>query len=220
MERRYFVGLDLGQRQDFTALAVLERVETKGEWDAWRMAYKKDVTLRLRHLERVPLGTPYPEVVARVRRLLQTEAMGGHCDLVVDATGVGRPVVEMLELADLGCWVRPVVVTGGRHESVEGGWAHVPKRDLMSRLQVLLQGDRLKIAERLEYSAALVKEMAEMRVKVTQAGNEQYGAWRKGAHDDMVFAVALACWGEEKAWGPARAGYWGERKAGLWDYFL
>ena len=50
----------------------------------------------------------------------------------------------------------------------------------MSRLQVLLQGDRLKIAERLEYSAALVKEMAEMRVKVTQAGNEQYGTWRKG----------------------------------------
>ena len=43
VERRYFVGLDLGQRQDFTALAVLERVETKGEWDTWRMAYKKDV---------------------------------------------------------------------------------------------------------------------------------------------------------------------------------
>ena len=30
----YFVGVDFGQSKDPTAIAVLERAETKGEWDA------------------------------------------------------------------------------------------------------------------------------------------------------------------------------------------
>jgi hypothetical protein len=40
-----------------------------------------------------------------------------------------------------------------------------------------------------------------MRVKITASGNEQYGAWREGEHDDLVLAVALACWGARRAWG-------------------
>ena len=59
MRREYFVGLDLGQSQDFTALAVVERAEAAGEWDAATYAHRKHASLRLRHLERVALGTPY-----------------------------------------------------------------------------------------------------------------------------------------------------------------
>jgi hypothetical protein len=29
--------------------------------------------------------------------------------------------------------------------------------------------------------------------------------WREGEHDDMVLAVALACWGMKKVW-PVRKG--------------
>ena len=76
----------------------------------------------------------------------------------------------------------------------------MPKRDLIVGLQVLLQNGELQIAAGLEHGAALVKEMAEMRVKVTAEGNEQFGAWREGEHDDLVFAVALACWGVRKFW--------------------
>jgi hypothetical protein len=39
-----------------------------------------------------------------------------------------------------------------------------------------------------------------MQVKVSTAGNEQFGAWREGAHDDLVLAVALACWAVEIAY--------------------
>jgi hypothetical protein len=194
-------------------------VESKGEWDAFRLAHRKGVTLRLRHLERVPLGTPYPDIVETVREMVQSPALEGQCCLVVDATGVGRPVVDLLQRAGLDCPIRPVVVTGGMRERMEGGWAHVPKRDLMIRLQMLLQ-HQLKIATNLQYGAALVKEMSEMRVRLTPAGNEQYGAWRNGSHDDMVFAVALACWGAEKTWGSAPSRYWGERHAELWEFLV
>jgi hypothetical protein len=52
--------------------------------------------------------------------------------------------------------------------------------------------------------------MADMRVKMTAAGNEQYEAWRESAHDDLVLAVALACWGLGKVYpkgGKGKAGY-------------
>src|ERR1035437_10057696 len=59
----YFVGLDLGQKQDPTALAWVEWAEYVGAWDAVAFDHRKETSLSLRHLERVPLGTPYPEVV-------------------------------------------------------------------------------------------------------------------------------------------------------------
>ncbi len=72
-------------------------------------------------------------------------------------------------------------------------------------MQVLLQRGELQIAAGLKYGAELAAEMAAMQVKVTSAGREQFGAWREGTHDDLVFAVALACWGSKKAY-PGGAG--------------
>jgi hypothetical protein len=83
---RYFIGLDLGQRRDFTALAVLE----KGERDG--------APLRLRYLERMTLGTAYPDVAERVRQVAWSRELRGKCNLVLDATGCGRPVVDLLHL--------------------------------------------------------------------------------------------------------------------------
>ena len=82
----------------------------------------------------------------------------------------------------------------------------MPKRDLIVGVQVLLQNGGLKIASGLPHAATLAKEMAEMRVKVTAAGREQFGAWRSGQHDDMVFAVALACWAARKMYPNAAVG--------------
>ena len=45
---------------------------------------------------------------------------------------------------------------------------------------------------------ALLREMTEMRVKMTGSGRERFGAWREGEHDDLVLAVALACWAAGK----------------------
>jgi hypothetical protein len=202
----HFVGVDLGQAKDFTAIAAVERAEVTGAWDAQTYARRKSVSLRLRYLERLALGTPYPEVVERVVGLTRSSELAGHCHLVVDATGVGRPVVDLLRRAGPGCQMMPATITGGDAESREGGYYRVPKRDVIVGLQVLLQSGELKIAGGLRYGAALVSEMAEMRVKVSGAGREQYGAWREGTHDDLVFAVGLACWGVRKIYPGGASG--------------
>ena len=48
MKAEYFVGVDLGQSRDHTALAVVERVEMAGEWDAAAFAHRIEAALRLR----------------------------------------------------------------------------------------------------------------------------------------------------------------------------
>jgi hypothetical protein len=68
-------------------------------------------------------------------------------------------------------------------------------------LQVMLESGALRIAADVPESAALVRELSAMRVGVNEAGRE---GWRSGAHDDLVFAVALACWAAKKGCGVLR----------------
>ncbi len=74
------------------------------------------------------------------------------------------------------------------------GGINVPKKELVSVLHVLLQPRRLKVAKGLQAAVTLVREPTTIQTKITLAGNETFGAWREGAHDDLVLAVALAAW--------------------------
>lgn len=200
MFESFFVGVDLGRTQDFTAIAVVERAVYQGGFSAVFVACRKVVQLRLRHLERVPIGTPYPEVVTRVAEITQSEKLTGPIHLAVDNTGVGVAVVDLLRDARPNATLMPVTITGGDTENVCEGVHRVPKRDLVIGLQVLLQRGGLQIASELKAAPMLLSELMAMQVKISSAGNEQYGAWREGRHDDLVFAVALACWAVGKAY--------------------
>ncbi len=198
-ESRYFVGLDLGQVSDYTAIAVLSRPVVHDGTPPQLRRPPYDVP----HLERLALGTPYPEVVERVRNLLTTPALHG-CVLAVDQTGVGRAVVDML--ADglrnrVTCKFAPITITAGHQVSVENG-LHVPKKELVGVLQVLLQSRRLHVARELPDAATLVRELENFRVKITAARNEVFEAWRENAHDDLVLATGLAAWCGEKGLPP------------------
>ena len=179
MSERYIVGLDIGQMTDFTAICVLH--EQPGTQPAYHCI----------HLERVPFGTSYPVVVSRVAEIMQTPLLR-YAPVIVDATGVGRALLDMLSRA--GVRATAVTITGGDSVTREGDAFRVPKRDLVSVVQVLLQSHRLLIAEVLAEAEALVKELLNFQVRITLAGHDQYGAWREGTHDDLVLAVALACW--------------------------
>jgi hypothetical protein len=194
MEPYYFVGLDLGQAADFTALAVLERPAVPPGVQA---------LYGMRHLQRFPLATPYTEIVPAVARLVADRPLAGHVSLVVDQTGVGRAVVDMLKRS-AQCHVVPVTITGGQNVTeAEDGSRHVPKKELVTCLQLLLQSRRLRIARSLPEAETLVRELENFRVKITLAAHETFGAWREGQHDDLVLAAALAgWWGERGHLGP------------------
>lgn len=132
--------------------------------------------------------------MSHVARLLEDPVLAGaETALVVDATGVGRPVVDMFDRAKLDPIA--ITITGGDTMTRDGGSFRVPKRDLVGVVAVLLQTERIKFAAGLPAVPQLVQEFLAFRVKIDPlTSHDSYGAWREGAHDDLVLAVAVAAW--------------------------
>jgi Terminase RNaseH-like domain len=191
--RSYFLGLDLGQAADYSALVILESADPE-----------PPRTYAARHLQRWPLGTAYPSIAHDVAGMAEAMALswGVPVWLAVDATGVGRAVVDLLRREPMPhVRMLPITITAGTHVAYEEGFWHVPKKDLVSAVQVCLQTARLKVASALPEAATLVKELQNFQMKISLAsGHDSYGAWREGTHDDLVLSMACALWVGERRW--------------------
>ena len=191
-EHRFYIGVDLGQANDYTAICVLERIVTgRGV-----IGHNKngEYTYRLRHLERPPRGTEYTDVVDRLIELYKSPQLGEHeRAVVIDFTGLGRPVYDMMKQAGFRYSLNAISITAGADPTYNDGHFNVPKRDLVSNLQILLQRGVLKIAKGMKETDALIDELTNFQTKISAAGHDTYGA-RSGAHDDLVLSVSMAAW--------------------------
>jgi len=167
-----FTGLDLGQVSDPTAMAV---IDASGPVD--------ERLCLVRHLERWPLGSKYTSIADDMEAMMGKPALEGSA-LIVDHTGVGRGVVDVFREKPILSRLHAVTITGGSKVTRENLDWHVPKKDLVAVVQVLLEAGRLKIAPQLAEAQTLIRELANFQMKITQAGNDTYGAWREGTHDD------------------------------------
>jgi hypothetical protein len=68
----YFIGLDLGQRRDSSAIAVI-RKERMAVWSP-----NPTCSFFVRHVERMELGMSYTKVVQRVCEIIQDPMMAGQ----------------------------------------------------------------------------------------------------------------------------------------------
>lgn len=183
------VGLDLGQSADFSGLVIVERLDVAASEPGERIGERRDVV----HAQRWPLGTPYPRIVEDVAALMEAPSLAG-APLVIDATGVGRGVVDLFRDLHrdgrLERWPIPVTITAG--ESANG--LHVPKQDLVSKVQALLQSGRLLFAAAMPLREQLERELLGFTAKTSAAGRTTYEALTEKVHDDLVLALALAVW--------------------------
>lgn len=184
------IGVDVGQRRDPTAVCVAEGKRREAEGRA-------EVHFVIRHLERLPLGTPYPEVVERIARV--TDQVRSRTEerptVYVDATGVGQPVVDLLRERVQSGVVVPVTFTAGdrRTERWDGGCRRVSlgKSYMVSRLQAMLGSSRLHLP-RTQETGVLTQELLTYELRVDQDGHERSGAFKVGTHDDLVTCLGLA----------------------------
>jgi hypothetical protein len=185
------IGLDLGQVSDYSALSVVDTIETTDPERQQRRVKHHAV----RHLHRWQLATAYTDIVEDVGKLM-TQLPGAV--LVVDATGVGRAVVDLFRKAKLPRLVA-VTITGGDTVRHDADGCHVSKKQLVSVVQAALQTRRLKVAPTLAEAKTLQRELSTFKVKVSLASaTESFEAWREHDHDDLVLAVALAVWHAER----------------------
>ncbi len=154
-------------------------------------------------IKRWTLGTSYVDIVRDTKKVLsQIEKPF----LVVDNTGVGRAVIDIFRRAELKCPIIPVTITGGqvgRMIQTDSGSAdkkiewHVPKVELISVAQVILQTKRIGFAKGMSEAKTLAKELSDYRVKQKSKDSDTYDA-REGAHDDILLSFALAAWWGER----------------------
>ena len=206
----FVVGLQLGGIQTPAALAIIERTPGRGESDP--------VQHELRLLQRWAPGLPYTmivrQVTQRLRMALRVENQNrdalGHpvrtmlaeqtSALVVNATGVGKMALDVLEadlpnLRTVAAWV----TTGDQAIEEAEGW-RVPQRDLVAVVHLLDQQERLEIREGLAEGAELRAQMNAFQLVPGASGRDRYDPT---GGDDLVLATSLACWFGELV-SPAR----------------
>lgn len=202
----YTLGVDLGTRQDYSALVLLRRSERLQEPRAlpgtWQAEEERRITYSVYEvplLERLPLGVEYRHVISRIQQILEfPQLYRQHVDIVVDATGVGVPVLQQMYAARMN--VIGVTITAGTSVNQNDSGYTVPKRDLVSSLQVVAQSNRLKVSPRLKLAEEFKGEIQVFRRRPTTARNETYEA-DIGEHDDLVLACAIAVWYADRAYG-------------------
>jgi hypothetical protein len=206
----YLLGIDLAQGgSDYTALCALERTEPIDGSPA---------TYAVLHLERFRDRRAPRRIVERSEILWQ-QLRRRHADhvlarrgsvgprdvaeppirIVVDTTGVGPFGTDPLR--QVGFAPTSIVIHGGDSVShpAPDVW-RVPKRDLAGVLATLLGTARLQVAASLPEAPLLRAELENFRVNINvNTGHDSYAAgvveeWRAGTHDDLVLAVAIACW--------------------------
>lgn len=172
-------GLDLGKRRDFAAMAVLT---VEGN------------ELHCGHLGRFPLGTSYTDLVRQVKAFMST--LSGRNVLVVDRSGVGEAVIDMLRESGVNAVVYGVTSTGGQKvNAVTEFDINVPKRNLFAALRRVLDDRRLKIAPSLKEGDVLRSELAQVTVNISHRGHDRYATNRtKSGHFDLTLSLCLATW--------------------------
>ncbi len=156
---QFYAGLDLGKHQDHS---VLTTVKTE------------DNSIKLIHLHRFPLRTPYASVIGYVKTL---------CDrwqtinkILVDMTGVGDYIVEDMKNTDI--------------KGVEGTkFTQETKEKLATYLKQSMTEKKLKIP----YDTNLIAELNIERFTLTKDGKIKLNH-PAGTNDDRFWSLALACY--------------------------
>jgi hypothetical protein len=210
----YVVAIDIAKRRDWTWWLVLRDNVSISEGSALR-----DTPDRILHyydivvLEKAQ-NLKYQTIVKRTQEIMGFAELQHNADLVVDGTGVGDAVVDMMREAGLspvpiivsgGTQVREVYFEFGQRFSSRGFAStravkeiHVPKQDLVAAGQKVAEQHRLGRSSDLA-GTAIWEEFLQQMSRFTdfindRTGRHKYEAFTEADHDDAVSAYLMAIW--------------------------
>ncbi len=185
-----YLGLDLGKRQDHTALVAVELTFQNGPKSPVNNGVPLLPTLTVRHVDRLDLDTATLKIPRWVRDVAQRFAPSCYAPkqrgtLLVDATGNGHTVIELLQADPIPNYaLKPISISGGQiSHPLKGGYTSVPRADLLTSLKVAIESRKLKLHADAPGMELLTRELRQFQ----PAGDQS-------EHDDLVMALALAVW--------------------------
>ena len=180
----HYIGVDLGQRRDYTAIALVTEQRIFSGHDKFAHNPIIHHELHVSFLKRMPLRTPYTSLPPRLHRMaIQLNPI--HTTIAVDASGPGVPVVDMLKRSTLAANLMPAfIAAAGDGKTMKNGFYTIGRNTLLSLLRIGLEQRMLKFAGGLRLRRELTAELTSLAVS----------PHRTAAHDDLAFAIALAMW--------------------------
>lgn len=165
-DRSYQLGIDMAKYNDWTVITPVDLSDRPTEWGKGESPFYAGLPERFNQID-------WPLQKARMKAAW---GLYNKARVVLDATGVGNPIVD--DLIDAG--VKPLEAFTFTEKS---------RRELLVNLQLMLAQDKIKIPD----YAPLISELEAFSYDVTKGGNVSIQV-PAGQHDDCVMSLALACW--------------------------
>ena len=155
----FYAGLDLGKHQDHSVLAIIKA---------------ENNTLKLKHMHRFPLNTPYASVIGYAKTI--NDRWQKIHKILTDSSGVGDYITEDMTNTGLA--------------NTEGTkFTQQTKQEMAQHLKQAMTEKRLRIP----YDSQLIAELNTERYELTKDGKTRFNH-PPGTHDDRFWALALAAY--------------------------
>ena len=179
MSKSYIISLDPAQLHDYSALAVLEKLDT-----TYRI-------LSLKHRQHLP----YTEIVEWGKKVFLNPKFSKDVTsppvFVLDIGGVGMAIKDMMTAAT----VKTVGIqyTGGATVSRDGDNWHVSKSFIVGKFLAAWDEGRVLMPSNASFLDMFQRELRAFRGEMSAQGRAKFEA-SQGEHDDLVMAVAQGIW--------------------------
>jgi hypothetical protein len=152
---QYIMGIDLARINDFTVLTVIDR-------ERMHVVYHE-------RFNSISWNVQYYRIIETARAYNQALCL-------IDATGLGDPIVETLQQA--GVHAEPYKISNS-----------MAKQQLIEKLRVVIEQGTVSFPQ----IPVLLEELEAFEYEYTSNGTIRYSA-PAGRHDDCVISLALAVW--------------------------
>ena len=209
-------GLDLGQSEDPSALALLLNVNQTISPHNWiDSTHPSHNHWQLTATRVFPLGTAYTALAQQIHQSIdrfKQQHPATPVTLLADATGIGRPTLEILykELTSRPgqpiARLEGIVFTAGAthsrvsHPSLPVDLFHVPKLDLIETLVQSIESSQLKVVPNHPDQATLTAQLKSLRYASSRQTGQTTIHVDTNVHNpqianaDLVMALAMATW--------------------------
>lgn len=209
---RFIVSVDVAQKRDYCAIQIYRDTPDLVLGDA--RASEKD---RIFHhwdlvFQDQFQGVSYTELADRLVKLTQSKKLANNHDLLIDGTGVGVAVVDLLR--QRGLLPIPIVATSGGqarpvYQEAETifGWGvkmaglktvkewHVPKVELVQSGQVAMEQRVVRVAPDIKYREELQEQLMGFKGRYNDKTlYTKYNAKTEDLHDDLITCFLQAMW--------------------------